>query len=40
MSHSAMQLPFKVETRVMVQPCMRSVLWGTSQNKIETTDVK
>jgi len=23
-----MQLPFKVNTRAMVQPCMHSVLWG------------
>jgi len=35
-----MQLLFKVNTRVMVQPCVHSVLWGTSWNEIKTTGIE
>jgi len=35
-----MQFLYKVNARVTVQPCARSVLLGTSRNEIETTGVK
>ena len=35
-----MQLPFKVNACAMVQPCAHSIVWGTSQNEIETTGVE
>ena len=35
-----MQLLLKISACAMVQPCTHLVLWGTSQNEIETTGVE